>query len=248
MFQPYLNEPSNRGMLFLDGEQIYDYGQQAAVGGLSLAVHAIGDRANDEVLNAIARLREYERKTASEAGEYRGAPLRHRIEHVQVLHPKDVSRLADLGVVASMQPFHVISDMQMADRFWGERASLSYAWKAQLESGATLAFGSDAPVDSPNPFWGLYAAVTRRRFDGYPGPQGWYPEQCLSLGQALKAYTTGAAYAAGLEDRLGNRAPGFLADLLVLNDDPFTCEAEQLRYLQPMATMIGGEWVFQGQD
>ena len=244
MFEPYEDDPSNRGMLFLDGEQIYEFGQQAADGGLPLAVHAIGDRANHEVLNAFERLRAYEQAKAETWGQFGEMRLRHRIEHLQVLNSRDISRLAELGVIASMQPIHALSDMEMADRFWGERACLAYAWKTQLEEGATLAFGSDAPVESPNPFWGLYAAVTRKRFDGSPGRDGWYPEQRLSRTQALQAYTTGPAYAAGWEDRLGKLAPGYLADLLVLNEDPFTCKPDQLRHIRPRATMIGGEWVY----
>jgi predicted amidohydrolase YtcJ len=245
MFEPYEEDASNKGMLFLDSEQIYEYGRQAVEGGLSLAIHAIGDRANHEVLNAFERLRTYEAQVKQAEGRFDEPQLRHRIEHVQALHPRDVGRLAELGVIASMQPIHALSDMDMADRFWGARARLAYAWKSQLHNGANLIFGSDAPVDSPNPFWGLYAAVTRRRFDGSPGPQGWHPEQRLSLAQAIHAYTTGAAYAAGCEDRLGKLAPGYLADLLVLDDDPFTCQADLLRSIQPRATMVSGEWVFQ---
>jgi hypothetical protein len=134
----------------------------------------------------------------------------------------------------------------MADRFWGERAALSYAWQTQLNYGARLAFGSDAPVESPNPFWGLHAAVTRQRPDGSPGPQGWYPEQRLSLEQALQGFTSGAAYVAGWEDRLGRLAPGFLADLIVMPRDPFACPPQELYSLSPSATMIGGDWVYQG--
>jgi predicted amidohydrolase YtcJ len=245
MFTPYEDDVSNKGMLFLDSEQIYEYGRQAVEGGLSLAIHAIGDRANHEVLNAFESLRTYEAQVKQAEGRFDEPQLRHRIEHVQALHPRDVGRLAELGVIASMQPIHALSDMDMADRFWGARARLAYAWKSQLHNGANLIFGSDAPVDSPNPFWGLYAAVTRRRFDGSPGPQGWHPEQRLSLAQAIHAYTTGAAYAAGCEDRLGKLAPGYLADLLVLDDDPFTCQADLLRSIQPRATMVSGEWVFQ---
>jgi hypothetical protein len=240
MIQPYDGAPENRGMLFLDAEEICELGRLAVVQGLPLAVHAIGDRANHEVLDAFAQLRELER------GLYPGQPpLRHRIEHVQVIHPDDLARLSQLDVIASMQPLHATSDMLMADRYWGRRAALSYAWRSQLEHGAVLAFGSDAPVETPNPFMGIHAAVTRRRLDGSPGEQGWYPEQRLSVQEALQAYTLGAAYTAGLENSLGRLAPGFLADLLVLDVDPFTCEADQLSQLGPAATMVDGEWVFQ---
>jgi hypothetical protein len=143
-----------------------------------------------------------------------------------------------------MQPIHATSDMFMADRFWGERAALSYAWRTQQQAGAVLAFGSDAPVESPNPFWGIHAAVTRRRADGIPGVDGWYPEQRLTLLEALRGFTGGAAYAAGMEDRLGKLAGGYLADLVVLNTDLLHCEVEQIKDIQPMGTMVGGEWVF----
>jgi predicted amidohydrolase YtcJ len=245
MLQPYEGDPSNQGMLLLDAEELYEHGRQAVECGLSLAVHAIGDRANHEVLNAYAQLRAYEQSLASRAAR---APthkqLRHRIEHVQLIHPSDAGRLAELGVIASMQPIHAPSDMAMAERFWGERAAFSYAWRTQLAHGATLVFGSDAPVESPNPFWGLYAAVSRRRTDGSPGPEGWYPAQRLTVQEALLAYTAGPAYAAGLEHRLGRLARGFLADLILLDTDPFHCEPEALREILPSATMVGGEWVF----
>ena len=230
-------------MLLMDAEEIFEHGRQAVENGLPLAVHAIGDRANHEVLDALSQLRRLERdlRLQSNAPD---RPLRHRIEHVQVIHAGDAARLAQLGVVASMQPVHATSDMLMADRFWGPRAALSYAWQTQLEHGATLAFGSDAPVESPNPFWGLHAAVTRQRPDGSPGAQGWYTEQRLGLEQALHGYTSGPAYVAGWEDRLGRLAPGYLADLIVLDRDPFDCPPQELHSLRPSATMVGGEWVY----
>ena len=239
MFQPYQGEIGNTGMLFMDAEEMFEHGRRAVENGLSMAVHAIGDRANHEMLNGYVQLRLFEQK------RFPGrAPLRHRIEHVQLLHPDDGARLAELGVIASMQPIHATSDMLAADRFWGERAKFSYAWRTQLQAGAVLAFGSDAPVESPNPFWGLHAAVRRRRVDGTPGPQGWYPEQRLTVEEALQGFTQGAAYAAGMEDRLGRLAPGYLADLLALETDPFTCEAEQLRNIRPSGTMVDGDWVY----
>jgi predicted amidohydrolase YtcJ len=241
MFQPYEGEPENRGMLSMDAEELFEHGRQAAEAGLSMAVHAIGDRANHEVLNAYEHLRMYEREQGL-------PPLRHRIEHVQVLHPDDAARLAALGVIASMQPVHAISDMPVADEFWGERAALAYAWNTQLKHGATLAFGSDAPVESPNPFLGLHAAVTRRQHNGHPGAEGWYPAERLGLEQALRAYTTGAAYAANAEQRLGRLAPGYLADLIVLEQDPFSVEPDVLLEMRPSATMVAGEWVWQSEE
>jgi predicted amidohydrolase YtcJ len=240
MFQPYLNEPANRGILNMDAEELFEHGRRAADAGLSMAVHAIGDRANHEVLNAYEQLRGYE-------SEHNLPHLRHRIEHVQVLHPDDVPRLAQLGVIASMQPIHATSDMPVADRYWGERSALAYAWRSQLQHGAHLAFGSDAPVESPNPFLGLHAAVTRRRTDGSPGLSGWYPEQKLTFAEALEAYTLGPAYAASAERRLGRLSPGYLADLIVMDEDPFTCDPDRLSGMQPVGTMVGGEWVWRNE-
>lgn len=248
MLQPYTGEPDNRGILMLDAEELFERGRLAVENGLSLAVHAIGDRANHEVLSAYAQLRKLERQLKTSGnktwGEDSKSPLRHRIEHVQIIHPEDAPRLAALSVIASMQPIHATSDFPAADRYWGERAVHSYAWRTLLDFDTQMAYGSDAPVDSPNPFWGLHAAVTRRREDGSPGPDGWYPAQRLSLNEALNGYTIGAAYAAGTENRLGRLAPGYLADLVVLDQDPFSCEADQIRHIQPQATMVGGEWVY----
>ena len=238
MFQPYENEPGNRGILNMDGEHLFEISRQAADVGLGMTVHAIGDRANHEVLDAFEQLRSYEKE--------KNLPrLRHRIEHVQILHLDDSARLGELGVIASMQPIHATSDMQAADKFWGARSAGAYAWRTQLKNGAVLAFGSDAPVESPNPFLGLHAAVTRRRADGSPSPQGWYPEQRLSILEAWNGFTSGPAYAAGMEDRLGKLTPGYHADLVVLEKDPLTCEPDDLLKMQSSATMVKGEWVWQ---
>jgi len=238
MFEPYVDEPKNRGILVLDNEQFFEHGRLAVESGLSLAVHAIGDRAVHEVLEGFDRLRIYERE--------HGLPVyRHRIEHVQTIKLEDAGRLAKLAVIASMQPIHAPSDMPVAKCALGERAAFSYAWRTQLQNGARLAFGSDAPVESPNPFRGLHAAVTRCRVDGSPGPEGWFPEQRLTVGEALEAFTLGAAYAAGMDNCLGKLSRGFLADLIVLETDPFTCDPAGLYLIQPTATMVGGEWVWQ---
>jgi predicted amidohydrolase YtcJ len=236
MLQPFDEEPDNRGMLLLDREELAEIGRRAAGNGLSMVVHAIGDRANHEVLAAFTQIREYEREIDLK-------PLRHRIEHVQLIHSEDAHRLAELNIIASMQPIHATSDMLMADRYWGKRSSLAYAWRTQFNHGAILAFGSDAPVESPNPFWGLHAAVTRQRADLTPSPDGWYPEQKLSLSEALNAYTTGAAYASGQEYQLGKIAPGYLADLIMLEKDPYSLDLNELRDLRPVSTMVSGQWV-----
>jgi len=239
MLQPYESEPENRGMSFLDGEELFSIGKEAVDSGLSLAVHAIGDRANHEVLNGLDRLREYQNQNPSQ-------PMRpHRIEHVQIIHPADAARLSALGVVASMQPIHATSDMEMSERYWGKRSAWAYGFKTQLDHGARLVFGSDAPVESPNPFLGVHAAVTRRRRDGEPGVQGWHPEQRLTVQQTLEAYTLTPAAISGMGNRLGKIAPGYLADLVVLDQDPFTCQPEDLNRIKPVKTMVAGEWVFE---
>src|SRR5512135_1259129 len=238
MFQGYDGEPENRGILNMDAEQLFEYAHRAADVGLGMTTHAIGDRANHEVLNAYEQLRAYETD--------KGLPhLRHRIEHVQILHPDDLSRLASLNVVASMQPIHATSDMLMADKYWGQRTRYAYAPKTQLDVGAHVAFGSDAPVESPNPFWGIHAAVTRSRADGSPGPEGWHPEQRLTVQQAIEGFTTGAAYAAYAEGRQGRLAAGSLADLIVLDKDPFTCDLAEMKDFKSSATMVAGEWTFE---
>ena len=238
MLQPYNSEPDNRGILLLDSDELFEIGCQAVESGFSLAVHAIGDRAIREVLDAISRLTTHQHDTNR-------AQFRHRIEHVQLIHPADLPRLAELGVIASMQPLHATSDMDMADQFWGDRSAGAYAWNSLIEHGAILAFGSDAPVETPDPFAGLFAAVTRRRADGEPGPDGWYPSQRLSRQQAMQAYTLGPAIAAGLENQLGRLRRGYLADLLVLEQDPFVCDTSLLKQIRPTATMLGGNWVYQ---
>jgi predicted amidohydrolase YtcJ len=236
MLEPYEGEPHNKGILNMDGEELFEHARKAADVGLSMTVHAIGDKANHEVLNAFEQLRNYETQN--------NLPhLRHRIEHVQVIHPGDAPRLAKLNVIASMQPIHATSDMHAADRFWGKRSKLAYAWRTQLEFGAPLAFGSDAPVESPNPFLGLHAAITRQRADASDSDPAWYPEQALTLAEALSAFTLGAAYAANAEDRLGVLAENYLADLIVLNVDPFEISPKDLLTIVPDSVMINGEWV-----
>lgn len=238
MIKAYQGSPENTGILMLDQEALIDIASRAVLNGLSMAVHAIGDRANHEVLAAFKQIRRLEKQADLPA-------YRHRIEHVQLLHPNDLSRLAALGIIASMQPIHAISDMHMADRYWGERSRYAYGWRSQLSAGARLAFGSDAPVDSPNPFWGLHAALTRKQLDS---ENSWYPEQTIPLRAALEAYTIGPAFAAGLETRQGRLAAGYYADLIVLEQDPFRIALDEIFHLQPARTMVAGEWVYQADS
>jgi predicted amidohydrolase YtcJ len=235
MLEAYDDAPGNLGIGFLDAEELLERALRAGEHGWGMAIHAIGDRANHIVLDALAALREQE--------QLRGwVRRRHRIEHLQLLHPADIPRPAALGVVASMQPFHATSDMEMADRGWGARVRSAYAWRSQLSAGAILAFGSDAPVESPNPFWGLHAAITRRRSDGSPGLAGWVPQEKLGLSEALAGYTRGAALAAGWEESAGFLGPGSWADLIVLDDDPFRIEPDAVRDLSPVGVMTDGEF------
>ena len=235
MLAPYEGEPDNLGTSLQDRESLFEIGRRAFAAGLSLAIHAIGDKANHETLSAFAALRR---------DPIAGTPpaLPSRIEHVQLLHPDDVPALASLGLIASMQPVHATSDMLMADRYWGSRARTSYAWRSLEAAGTILAFGSDAPVESPNPFWGLHAAVTRRRHDGSPGPEGWIPEQRLTRESALRAFTGAPASLAGLAGRQGALGPGAFADLIVLDEDPLTCDEDLLFALHPRGTLVDGVW------
>lgn len=237
MLTPYQDSGGQKGMLLLSEQELQETGIRAARHGLAMAIHAIGDRANRTVLNALAQVRLFEKQQG-------GAVLPHRIEHVQLISPEDKNRLAELGITASMQPIHAISDMEMADRYWGNRASLAYAPQTQLEAGARVIFGSDAPVENPNPFWGIHAAVSRRRPDGSPGPNGWYPAQRISRHEAINAYTTTPAEASSRDQLLGKLSPGYAADLIVLDQDPFTIPVDEIRHLSPSGTMVNGEWVY----
>jgi predicted amidohydrolase YtcJ len=239
MLAPYENEPQNYGIVVVDKEDMVEMAGRASAAGLATLVHAIGDRANHDVLDVFETVRQQE----AGRGEVRPA-RRHRIEHVQVIHPDDLPRLAALDVIASVQPIHATQDMLMVDAYWGRRGRLSYAFRSLLESGARLAFGSDAPVETPNPFVGIHAAVTRRRADGSPGPEGWYPEQCLTVAEAVAAYTTGAAYAESREQELGSISPGKYADFIVPDRDIFTCDPMAIKDTAIVMTIIGGEMVY----
>ncbi len=232
LFASYEREPDNVGLLTLTPEELETLARQAVECGLALAIHAIGDRANHLVLDVLERVRPLD------------PTLRHRVEHAQLLTPEDMGRFKHLNVVASMQPVHAPHDRVMAERHWGARVQYAYAWRSLLDAGATLAFGSDAPIERFDPWVGLYAAVTRRHeVDGAPGQAGWQPEQRLTLGEALGAFTWGAAYAAGLEADLGYLLPGYLADLLVLNHDIFGLPPEALLETNARRVMVDGEWV-----
>lgn len=237
MLQPYEGESEYRGMALLDSEEIFEIGRQAVTSGLSLTIHAIGDLANHQVIDGYAQIRSFEQDRGI-------SPGRHRIEHVQIIHPDDIPRLAEHNIIASMQPLHATSDMEIADRHWGSRAQYAYALNSIQQAGIPLVLGSDAPVETPNPFLGLHAAVTRTRPHGDPSPAGWYPSQKISLARALQGYTTTPAFAGHYENDLGQLAAGFFADFIILEQDPFTLPSAQLWQLAPAGVVIGGEWVW----
>ena len=233
MIAPYEGEPGNLGIVVTEKEQMLEMARQASAGGLSITIHAIGDRANHDVLDVYELLRREERTR-------NGPRLRHRIEHVQVIHPDDRNRLAELNVIASMQPVHATSDMDAADRYWGPRARYSYAWRTMRDSGALVVFGSDAPVERIDPLPGIHAAVTRRRAGGHPGPEGWYPEERLTMEETLYAFTTAAAITAGQEQRQGSITPGKLADLTIFERDLLTTPADELLDVGIAGTVVDG--------
>ncbi|MBI5960078.1 MAG: amidohydrolase [Chloroflexi bacterium] len=237
MIEPFENEPDNYGIVVTDKEEMYDLVSRASAAGMSSAIHAIGDRAVHDVLDVFEAVR------GEEAARGISRPARrHRIEHVQLIHPDDAHRLGALDVIASMQPIHATSDWEMSERYWGARARWSYNWRTQIEAGARLAFGSDSPVEPFEPFKGIFAAVTRRRPDGSPGPEGWFPDGRLDVDTTLRGFTQGPAYAAGMEHDLGTLAPGFLADLVVLDRDPYTISPDELLAVQVVGTLIDGGW------
>jgi predicted amidohydrolase YtcJ len=238
MFDPYEGDAANRGMLTMTADETVGTVAQAAEGGIGVAIHAIGDRAVHQALDGI------EAALQAHANEPdRPLPARRfRVEHVQLATPEDVARMARLGVIASVQPFHAVADRDKAERHWGARYRRAYAYRTLREAGVSLALGSDVPVDTADPLRVLHAAVTRTD-DQAPDRPAWVPDQALTVQQALWSYTVGAAYAGGQEAQQGTLAPGRLADLVVLDEDPFTIPRERLAQLQVAATLVGGEVV-----
>ncbi|MBI4495074.1 MAG: amidohydrolase [Chloroflexi bacterium] len=235
MLQPYETDPNNRGLATMEPQEVETAIAQARRAGLGVAVHAIGDAAVRMVLDAAERV--------DAAVPRRGQIV--RIEHAQCVDPADVPRFARLGVVASMQPIHATSDLELAERHWGPRAAHAYAWRSLLEAGAQLAFGTDAPVEALDPLKNLYAALTRQRPDGTPAG-GWHPQQRLSIQEALRAYTLGSAAAAGLAASQGTISPGKLADLVVLSHDLVALPPEALLETRVEMTVFDGQVVFGG--
>ena len=236
MFEPFADDPSNRGIplpLMNPPSRMEALAKGADRANLQVCIHAIGDRAISDILNMYARL-----------GGVNPAAHRFRIEHAQHMRPQDFARFHQLGVIASMQPYHAIDDGRWAEKRLGpERAKTSYAWRSMLDAGVPLAFGSDWPVAPLSPILGIYAAVTRATLDG-KHPDGWYPEQRLTVEEALRAYTQGAAYAAFEEGEKGSVAPGKLGDIVVLSDDLFTIPPAKIKDARVVVTIVGGKIVY----
>jgi predicted amidohydrolase YtcJ len=216
-------------------EKMYEWISGADQAGLHVMVHAIGDR-------AIAMLLDIYERVAKEDG---ARERRFRVEHTQHLREQDIPRFARLGVIASMQPYHVIDDGRWAEQFIGKRIATTYAFRSLLDNKARLAFGSDWFVAPATPLEGIYAAVTRRTLDD-KNPDGWVPAQKITVEEALRAYTVGGAYASFDESRKGTLSAGKLADLVIVDRDLFKIPPEEIRNAKVLTTVVGGKVVSGG--
>ncbi len=217
------------GVEITSRQELAEIVRRAARIGWPVSVHAIGDRANRDALDAFEET----------ADEWRPRGLRHRIEHAQLLAPEDIWRFASIGVAASVQFSHAPSDRDLAERFWAGKTDSAYAWRSLWDAGTVVANGSDAPVEELDPLRGIRAGVLRT-LDERPA---WHPEQAVTVTEALEATCVNPAWLTGDERRRGKLLPGYLADLVVLNRDPLDCPPDELDELQVVATMVGGRWV-----
>ena len=232
LLAPYSDDPSNTGLVIATPEHITDMARRALAAGFQVNTHAIGDRGVRNVIDS------YEKAGLT-------PDKRFRIEHLQAVAPSDFPRLAKLGIIASMQPTHATSDMRWAEaRLGSERIKGAYAWRTVLDTGARLAFGSDFPVEEVNPFFGIHAAVTRQDHEGWPDG-GWYPAQRLTLAEAVRGFTSDAAYAAFEEQSRGTIEPGKLADFTIVDGDFYSMPAGDLWKAKVRMTVVGGEVVYQ---
>jgi predicted amidohydrolase YtcJ len=233
--QDYRDAPGQRGLPIVSETVLKNLMSRASMDGFQVAVHAIGDAANAQVLDAIDEL------SATYTGD-----RRWRIEHAQVIDPADLPRFREHGTIASMQPVHQTSDRLMAEARMGiDRLQGAYAWRSMIDNRVPLAFGSDFPVEHPNPFHGLAVAISRQDAEGQP-PGGWLPQQRLTLEQAFHAFTRGAAYASFAEDRLGSLEPGRMADFVFIDRDIFrTSNPNEIRETQVLETWLGGVKVWE---
>ncbi|MEW5725142.1 MAG: amidohydrolase family protein [Thermodesulfobacteriota bacterium] len=235
MFEPYLD--GGTGLPLMDLDLLREKIGRADRAGLSVMVHAIGDRANHEVISLFEDLEKNRRGP--------GPRLPHRMEHVQMIRPEDIQRLGRLAVIACLQPPNLVIDINMIEQCVGPRGRLTYAFRDLIEAGVRVIFSSDAPVCDYRPLAGIHAAVTRQRADGTPAG-GWHPDQRIGLDQAVKAYTLAPARAAGLAGRLGALAPGKLADLVVLDRNLYQIPPEEIHRTRVDLTVVGGRIVYQG--
>jgi len=232
LLAPYSDDPKNTGLLVTKPEVIGAIAKEARAHGFQVNTHAIGDRGVDLTIN------EYEAAGVTPKDRF-------RVEHYQVAAPKEFTRIAHDGIIASMQPTHATSDMPWAERRLGaERIKGSYAWRTVLNSGARLALGSDFPVEDVNPFFGIYSAVTRQDQSGNPAG-GWFPDQRLTLAEAIRGFTSDAAYAAFQEDSRGTIEPGKLADFTIVDGDFYSAPASTLFKTKVRYTIVGGEVVYE---
>ena len=232
--RPYADKPDTSGLRFLTDEELRAKLDEAAKIGIQPAIHAIGDAANAQAIAAYEWL-----------GQRYPGDRRWRIEHVQVVDPADIPRIGKAGIIASMQPVHQTSDRTMAEaRLGPDRLAGAYAWQSMLRSGANLAFGSDFPVESPNPFPGLAAAISRQDMQGQP-PGGWIPAERLTFEQALTAFTRDAAYAGYAEGKIGSLEPGKWADFILVDRDPTKIDAQSLARTEVLETWVAGKKVWE---
>ncbi|MBE0616984.1 MAG: amidohydrolase, partial [Proteobacteria bacterium] len=233
--EPYDDEPGTSGLMVTDSAELRSMIEAGDAAGFQIIVHAIGDAANDWLLGVFGDV----------AAAHGPRDRRFRIEHAQHLSPAAIPRFAELGVIASMQPYHAADDGRWAQKRIGpERIKTTYAFRSVLDAGATLAFGSDWTVAPIDPILGLDAAVTRRTFDG-ANPDGWVPEQRITVEETLRAYTEGGARAGFMEDRLGRIAPGMLADLVILDRDVTQQDPKTLGETRVDMTVVDGRVVYE---
>jgi predicted amidohydrolase YtcJ len=241
LLEPYSDAPQTKGLMTTPESEVYNLTRRALQAGFQVCTHAIGDAANRSVLDAYARAMQ---------DLHDARPLflwRLRIEHAQVLAPDDIPRFVKLGVIASMQPTHATSDMPWAEKRLGpQRIKGAYAWRSVKDSGAHLPLSSDFPGETLNPFYGIYAAITRQDPQGNP-PGGWYPEQKLTLDEALRGYTVEAAYAEFEEASKGSIEAGKLADLTVISKDITKISPPEILSTRVLKTFVGGKLVYDAE-
>lgn len=236
LIEPYSDDPENYGLLVTPEERVRDLFELVHNAGFQISYHAIGDYTNKLALDEFARLAANE-----DSGEL--SAYRHRIEHAQIVQVDDIPRFNELGIIPSIQPTHATSDMNMAEnRVGAERIVGAYAWRSFINAGSIIAGGSDFPVELANPFYGIHAAVTRQDRESKP-VDGWYPEQALSLTQAMRAFTLDGAWAGFADAYTGSLEPGKYADFIVVDRDPFRNRNKDLWKINVIATYVGGERV-----